>query len=168
LTIRPSKSARKREHLELQALGVRLIELPEEELRSLPLGDDLLEAILHAKSMSAHGALRRQRQLIGKLMARRDAGPIRDAFESLGRADRQHKATFRAAEYWRDRIVTEGKSALEDLDLPSGDGLANLRLLFEEFAGCRDDAARRRVSRRIFRCLHEAMASRVQDSALGR
>ena len=75
---KPSKSARKREYLALQKLGEDLIPLLESDLRSMNLGDDLLVAVLEAKRMKKHGALRRQKQYIGKLMGRLDdPEPIR-------------------------------------------------------------------------------------------
>ena len=70
---KPSKSARKREYLALQKLGEELIPLQEPDLRTMGLDEDLLEAVLEAKRMSKRGALRRQKQFIGKLM--RDIGP---------------------------------------------------------------------------------------------
>ncbi|NIA28230.1 MAG: DUF615 domain-containing protein, partial [Desulfobulbaceae bacterium] len=76
---KPSKSARKREHLALQKLGEQLIALNESELDSLSLEDRLLRAVQAARRMKAHGALRRQKQLIGKLMKNVDAEPIRIA-----------------------------------------------------------------------------------------
>ena len=83
--IKPSKSARKREYLALQKLGESLIPLQEPDLLSLDLDEDLLEAVLEAKCMRKHGALRRQKQYIGKLMNRLDPEPIREALERLKR-----------------------------------------------------------------------------------
>ena len=76
---KPSKSERKREHLALQKLGEALIPLQEQDLRAMDLDEELLEAVLQAKRMSKRGALRRQKQYIGKLMGRLDPEPIRNA-----------------------------------------------------------------------------------------
>ena len=65
---KPSKSALKRDQHARQALGERLIELSRERLDRMPLDDALREAIVAAASMRSRGALRRQKQLIGKLM----------------------------------------------------------------------------------------------------
>jgi ribosome-associated protein len=62
---KPSKSARKRAYLALQKLG--------------------REAVMEARGIKAHGALRRQKQYIGKLMGRVDPEPIREALERLRR-----------------------------------------------------------------------------------
>jgi ribosome-associated protein len=69
---KPSKSARKRAHLALQKLGEELISLREAELLSMPLEEDLLEAIMEARQIKSHGALKRQKQYIGKLMGALD------------------------------------------------------------------------------------------------
>jgi ribosome-associated protein len=83
--VKPSKSARKREYLALQKLGEALIPLHEDDLRALELDEELLEAVLAAKLMNKRGALRRQKQYIGKLMSRIDPEPIRAALERLHR-----------------------------------------------------------------------------------
>lgn len=74
--LKPSKSAKKREYLALQKLGEELITLKQSELEVLPLEDDLLEAVMEARKMKAHGALRRQKQYIGKLMRHIDPEPL--------------------------------------------------------------------------------------------
>ena len=81
--LKPSKSARKREYLALQKLGEELISLKPSDLEQLPLQDDLLEAVVEARHIKAHGGLRRQKQYIGKLMGRVDPEPIRTALTEL-------------------------------------------------------------------------------------
>jgi ribosome-associated protein len=80
---KPSKSARKRAYQALQKLGEELIPLLESDLRSLDLDEELLGAVLDAKRMTKRGALRRQKQYIGKLMNRVDPEPIRAALLRL-------------------------------------------------------------------------------------
>ena len=74
-----SKSAKKREHLSLQVLGEQLIGFQEAQLRAMHLDGELLDAIVLASKIKSHSALRRQRQLIGKLMKHVDPEPIRAA-----------------------------------------------------------------------------------------
>jgi ribosome-associated protein len=82
---KPSKSEKKREYLALQKLGEALIPLQEEDLRAMALDEELLDAVLEAKRISKRGALRRQKQYIGKLMGRVDPEPIRAALARLQR-----------------------------------------------------------------------------------
>jgi ribosome-associated protein len=83
--LKPSKSARKREYIALQKLGEELITLKVSDLDRLPLDDNLREAVLEARQMKAHGALRRQKQYIGKLMRHIDPEPIRAELAKLRR-----------------------------------------------------------------------------------
>ncbi|MEM9209751.1 MAG: ribosome biogenesis factor YjgA [Pseudomonadota bacterium] len=164
---KPSKSARKREHLELQNLGVQLIELPEAKLRNIPLGDDLLNAILVAKRISSNSALRRQRQLIGKLMSRVDnAEAIRSEFARATQAGREQKALFRDVEQWRDRLVQEGVEGYRAFVAASRIDDTELLALVKSLGRCTDDAAKRRVAKQIFRRLHTLIEEGMQpDSA---
>ena len=83
--LKPSKSARKREYIALQKLGEELIALKASDLDRLPLDDNLRDAVMEAKQMKAHGALRRQKQYIGKLMRHIDPEPIRSEMAKLRR-----------------------------------------------------------------------------------
>lgn len=75
----------KREYLARQKLGEELITLREADLKSMDLDEDLLEAVMEARGMKSHGALRRQKQYIGKLMRHIDPDPIRAALQALRR-----------------------------------------------------------------------------------
>ncbi len=81
--LKPSKSARKREYLALQKLGEELITIRQSDLNSLPLDDALRDAVREAGEIKAHGALRRQKQYIGKLMRNIDPEPIRAGLQKL-------------------------------------------------------------------------------------
>lgn len=81
--LKPSKSARKREYIALQKLGESLISLKPADLEKIPLPDELRDAVDEARQIKAHGALRRQKQYIGKLMGHVDPEPIRNALKEL-------------------------------------------------------------------------------------
>ncbi|MGI9232524.1 MAG: ribosome biogenesis factor YjgA [Woeseiaceae bacterium] len=81
--LKPSKSARKRDFLALQKLGEDLIGLKEIDLRNMGLDEDLLDALLEAKKIKSRGALRRQKQYIGKIMRHVDPEPVRAALARL-------------------------------------------------------------------------------------
>ena len=83
--LKPSKSARKREQLALQKLGEELVGLKQGDLNSLSLDESLLEAVMEARRIKAHGALRRQKQYIGKLMRHIDPEAIRSGLAGLRR-----------------------------------------------------------------------------------
>lgn len=162
---KPSKSARKREYLCLQSLGERLVGLNAEQLASIALDERLRDAVLEARNIKAHGALRRQKQLIGKLMRQVDPEAIRVALDSLGTEDKRAKDLFRQAEHWRDRIAAEGASALADFFEFTGTENRELRQQSLALKVATNDRARRLARRRIFSEVHRELASRTQDAS---
>lgn len=112
---RPSKSQLRREAEELQALGQELVELPASALNAMPLPDALREAVMLARSITAHGGRRRQLQYIGKLMREVDAAPIRAALEQRGRQSRAAAQQFHQLEQLRDRLLQEGDSVVDEV-----------------------------------------------------
>lgn len=161
--LKPSKSARKREYLALQSLGEQLIDLTSEQLASISLDERLSDAVRTAKSMKAHGALRRQKQLIGKLIRDVDPDPIRLAIDALGHHDNLAKQVFRASERWRDRIAAEGLAALpEFFELIGGENRA-LRDQARSYDAATHDKARRLIRRRMFSEIHKELASKMQN-----
>lgn len=149
-----SKSAKKREYLALQVLGEQLIGLPEAKLRDMHLDDALLDAILQAATIKSHSALRRQRQLIGKLMKRIDPDPVRAALESLTRDSRKSKMNFKQAEEWRDMIVANGHSSLKTFFALIGRENEELASLVNDLGRARTEHNRRTVRRNIYRQVH--------------
>lgn len=157
-TEKPSKSARKREHLALQDLGETLTRLRPSELEALPLDERLMDAVLEARGIHSRGALRRQRQLIGKLMRNADAAAIRAALGRLGQGDRDATRLFHAAETWRDRICSEGATAIAAFAAETDADTDVLRRLADELAASTDEDRRRILSRKIFREVHASLA----------
>ncbi len=160
---KPSKSALKREYQSLQTLGEQLIDLSSEQLASCSLDDQLLEAVQTAKSMRAHGALRRQKQLIGKLMREVDPQPIHEALAAFGRHDMLPKGVFRDAEQWRDRIAVEGPAALPDFFALIGGENRELKEQSKAYETAKHDKARRLIRRRIFTEIHKELALKMQN-----
>jgi ribosome-associated protein len=158
-----SKSAKKREFLALQDLGEQLVGLSEEQLRSMGLEENLLDAVTAAAGMKSRGALRRQCQLIGKLMRHVDPGPIRQALETLQRQETADKEIFRQAEHWRDRIVHDAHDGLNEFFELTGVANEALSSTLDAYVASYSDSARKALRRKIFRQVHEDL--RVQNSA---
>jgi ribosome-associated protein len=74
----PSKTQLKNAMLELQDLGVTLLELPEEQIDLLidEVGP-LREAMRDLRRITAHGARKRQASYVGKLLRDVDVEPLR-------------------------------------------------------------------------------------------
>jgi ribosome-associated protein len=162
---KPSKSARKRAHLALQELGVQLTNLSDEQLDAIDMDERLREAVEEARHIKSHSALRRQRQLIGKLMRQADAAAIRASLDRIAQATRIPKALFKRAETWRDRIATEGHAAVVEFARETGCDAAALRGLCDDLSKAVDTAGRRNIRRQLFREVHRLLAAEMQNEA---
>lgn len=151
---KPSKNARKREQQALQQLGEHLIPLKPEELDAMGLSEDLLEAVRAAARMKSREALRRQKQLIGKLMRKADADLVRARLEQLGARERGEKQLFARAEKWRDRLLRGGADALQEFTAATGHDDQELRELLRQLDVTVDERAEKTLKRQVFRRVH--------------
>ena len=110
-----SKSQMKREMLALQSLGEKLLQLSADQLAQLDLPEDLNNALLQARQMRKHGAKRRQLQYIGRLMRAVDANEIQTRYENITQSSAKAVQQLHKIEKWRERLMEEGDSALQDL-----------------------------------------------------
>ncbi|MDH5485354.1 MAG: DUF615 domain-containing protein [Gammaproteobacteria bacterium] len=110
-----SKTQVKRQCDALQQLGEELIELKDSELEKISLPDVLLNAIHEARKIRKHGAQKRQRQYIGKLMRDADGDQIKHQLDQIRHKDDLNNALFKRIENWRDRILEEGDRAINEL-----------------------------------------------------
>ena len=151
----PSKSQQKREMLDLQRLGEELMNLPEKQLQAIELPERLREAIELARRITSHGAHKRQRQYIGRLMRDLDPAPLRAALERLQGADRASKAHFQECERWRDRLLAEGDTAIAEFmeRNPEADR-PHLRRLVRQAAEEMAAGLPPRHARELFRYIH--------------
>ena len=125
----PSKTRRKQEMHALQDIGEQLVQLDFKRLTELNLPDTLTDAILEARQIRKHGALRRQMQFIGKLMRSVDAEPIREKLDVWSGLNLKHTAWLHTLERWRERLLAD-EQALGELgqQYPAAD-LQQLRTL---------------------------------------
>ncbi|MFM8339995.1 MAG: ribosome biogenesis factor YjgA [Fluviibacter sp.] len=120
---RRSKTKAKEEVEALQDLGKRLVAVGNDRLKKLDIPESLLDAVLEAKRISSHGALRRQMQYIGKLMRDVDTDPIQEMLDELDGISNKANARFHALEKLRDRliedeaVITTLKNDYPDLDV---------------------------------------------------
>jgi ribosome-associated protein len=151
----PSKTKLKAEADAQQALGVRLTELPKDRLLKLNLPDDVTQAILDTKKITANGAIRRHRQYLGRLMREIDTAPIT---EQLARWDGKHTAEnayFHGLERWRDRLITDNNALSEFIALHPSTDSQQLRTLIRNAQ--KELAANKppKSSREIFKVLRD-------------
>jgi ribosome-associated protein len=110
----PSKSARKRHMLGLQAMGESLVELNEKQLARIPIeNEQLLSAIRECRQIGTNSARKRHLQFIGKLMRNIDPAPIEQALLALHKTRQQHAAAFHELEQLREAILAAGIGGAE-------------------------------------------------------
>ena len=120
---RRSKTKAKEEVEALQELGKRLVGVGNDRLKKLDIPETLRDAVLEAKKITSHGALRRQMQYIGKLMRDVDTDPIQEMLDELDGISNKANARFHALEKLRDRliedesVITTLKNDYPDLDV---------------------------------------------------
>lgn len=106
----PSKTRLKAEADAAQEIGRQLVALPKDKLKKLALEEALLDAIHEAKRITAHGAIRRQMQYIGRLMRDTDLAPIVDQLEKWEGKHQEENARFHHMERWRTRLLEDPKA----------------------------------------------------------
>ena len=104
---RRSKTKAKEEVEALQDLGKRLVGVGNDRLKKLDIPESLRDAVLEAKRITSHGALRRQMQYIGKLMRDVDTDPIQEMLDELDGISNKANARFHALEKLRDRVIED-------------------------------------------------------------
>jgi len=154
-----SKTRRKREMHELQALGVALAELPESQLKEMHLGEGLLAALLEAKRIKSHEAKRRQMQYIGRLMRELDPAPIRSRLAEVEGHSAQATARHRRIETWRERLLGDDAALTEfAAAFPAAD-LQALRASLRNARKEQKEGKPPRAYRELFRILKDIESS---------
>lgn len=113
-----SKSSRKREADAVRELGRRLAELAPSVRATIPLEEDVRDAIDHLNTIRRGSAHKRQLSFLAKrLRLATDLEPIEAALAELDRAARAGHAHHHRSEAWRDRLLGEvaGESPAEAL-----------------------------------------------------
>jgi ribosome-associated protein len=151
---KPSKTQRKKAVHELQDMGEELVQLNDNQLAQVEMPDFLRDAVMAARDITAHGALRRQLQYIGKLMRKVDAAPIRKKLDVWNAQSRGPTLMHKHAEEWRNRLLDED-GALSDLlrEYPRAD-MVYLQKLVDATARERETGHPPRSFRLLYQALH--------------
>lgn len=131
----PSRSAQRREALDVLELAKQLVELDPGRLAKLPLGEHLLPFIAQARRIASHIARKRETAFLAKQLRREDEealDALRDALDAGGEAARLDTALLHRAEGWRERLLGE-------------DGAPALSALLDEFPGADSQRLRQLV-----------------------
>lgn len=157
-----SKTKRKKECDAIQDLGEQLILLKDEELERFDLPDELHNAIIAAKKIRQRGALKRQKQFIGRLMRDVDAEQISQRLDDVRHKDDINNAHFKRIEKWRDRVIAEGDTAINELvqEYPQADR-QHLRQLYRNAIQEQQHDKPPVAFRQIFKYIRELADKRI-------
>ena len=114
----PSKTQRKQQMEDLQALGEELVALSSDRFKKIDIPENLRDAVREAQRMTRPDeAKRRQMQYIGKLMRSVDVEPIRAALalvrgESAGETAKLHRLERLRTEFMADEKALQEIAAL--------------------------------------------------------
>lgn len=158
-----SKSQRKREMSALQDLGTALVDLPSGKLDTIDLPENLLQAVMEAKRLNKHGALRRQMQYIGKLMRDVDADAIRAGLEEASNQGAEAVARMHRAERWRARMMEDESVLAEFLNTHAGVDAQQLRTLIRNTRKESEQHKPPRSFRMLYQEIHRILGSSAAD-----
>lgn len=109
-----SKSELKRLSALQQQVGEQLVNLSDAHLKTIPMDDELADAVTLARKINRKkDGFRRQLQFIGKLMRSRDLTPIEEALAKLQHQHQEQNARFHLMEKTRDAIADKGDDAIQ-------------------------------------------------------
>ena len=152
----PSKSEKKREAHERQALIARVLEMSPKEWEKLGFDAAAQKPMMEGKRIKASGARNRQIKYLAKIL---DDEPLQAAAAYLdNRHSQQLEANrlFHSLERWRDRLIAEGVDAMGALldDHPQMDR-QQLRQLIIAGQRERDTGKPAGAAKKLFRYLRE-------------
>ena len=150
-----SKTRRKQEMLELQALGAALVDLSAAHLERMALPEALAQAVREARRFASPEARRRQVQYIGRLMREVDAAPIRAQIAAVEGGSAQERARHQRLEHWRARLLEEDGALTEFARAHATADLQKLRALIRNARKEQAEGKPPRAMRELFRVIRE-------------
>ena len=155
----PSKTQRKQQMEELQALGEELVALSVDRAKRIEIPEDLRDAVREAQRMTRPDeARRRQMQYIGKLMRSVDVEPIREALAQVRGESAGETAKLHRLERLRSEFMADEKALQEIVALYPAVDMQHLRSLRRAALKEQEQNKPPRSYRAIFQLLKELEA----------
>ncbi|MEQ1438226.1 ribosome biogenesis factor YjgA [Fontimonas sp. SYSU GA230001] len=169
---RPSKTQVKQAMLDLQQLGVDLLELPLDQFAAIEMDERLREAFAELRRITAFSARKRQMQYVSKLLRAEDPEPFRRALAAHRAGKRRDAEALHAVERWRERILGSEDGLKAWLDaFPASDTSAFHSLLRNAHRELAESAAASRgapqTKGKFYRALFQHIRRVMQDAASG-
>lgn len=151
-----SRSQRRRDAQAIFELARDLVNLAAGKLNSVPLPDEVRDALDKARRIKQHVARKRETQHLAKLMRDLDCEPIRAALLDSGASQREETARQHRCENWRDALLDPSADAITQLctarpGIDSGRLRQLIRTALKEQARDQPPAA----ARQLFRALRQ-------------
>jgi ribosome-associated protein len=159
-----SKTKLKAEADAAQDIGKKLIDLPKDRLIKLrPYQKPYSMRLRRLKRLTANGAIRRQKQYIGRLMRDIDIAPIVDQLQRWEGKHNEESAKFHTLERWRERLLKDESAVSEYIAANPQVDSQQLRTLIRNAQ--REEAAQKppKSSRELFKLLREIAESIEKD-----
>ncbi len=162
-----SRKQKRRDALDVLALGEKLVSLTPAQLARVPVPEDLLPHIAECKRITAHIAHKRQLAYLAKHMRREEESTldaIRDALDANSETSRREVAMLHRVEDWRERLLSNGDTALAALldEYPQADR-QQLRTLVRN---AQAEKAKNKPPR-AFREIYQVLRGLMLPAALG-
>ena len=123
----PSRSQLRREAMAIFKMAETLATLSDAQLVRIPLEPALIEEVRRTRAIPQPIARKRQTQYLAKLLRRledEEIAAVRTVLDSDRQQSNRETAALHQLEAWRDRLVAEGDSALDELLLVHPDDAA--------------------------------------------
>lgn len=158
---RPSRSARRREALDVLAFAKQLSELPPARLDKLELPDDVRDELAEVQRTPSHVAHKRQLAHLAKLMRAHDEGdfaPARAALAHDRSAHAREAAALHRIEMLRENLLGDNGDAALTSFIAENPGVdhQHLRSLIRQARRERDTDKPPRAQRELFRVLRDS------------
>ena len=162
-----SRKQKRRDALDVLALGEKLVSLTPAQLARVPVPEELLPHIAECKRITAHIAHKRQLAYLAKHMRREEESTldaIRDALDANSETSRREVAMLHRVEDWRERLLSNGDTALAALlnEYPQADR-QQLRTLVRN---AQAEKAKNKPPR-AFREIYQVLRTLMLPAALG-
>ena len=157
----PSKTSLKAEDRALQDLGAALAELPLAPRKRLPIDEELRRALEDYNAIRAHGAKKRQRKFLGRLLRQIDTEPLQRAVEAFREGRQADAAALHTVERWREELVAEDEALTRWMAQYPDTDLQHLRTLIRNARrtdhGAHPSERHSRAWRELFKAIRDRL-----------
>lgn len=109
-----SKSQRKRDCDNVLELGEKMIALNKEELAQIEMDSSLRHALEEAQRITSHGALKRQKHFIAKILRGLNDETLETQVSRVLHKHDIYNAEFKRMEKWRDTMLDAGDQGINE------------------------------------------------------